>query len=186
MRDSSAGDSAGRSEAVEGGLGAEPGPLRQVVRLLPAVWVAVLVLANLSGTPVRHSAEAVGLGQDWRLFAPDPVAEAFVLTAKIEYAGGEQVVWSVPEGGPLLPQPASRWRLWQRAVIAAEDPELLDTSARWLARAHSGRGRMPLRVTLSYRWRAVPAPGEATDRAAWNRFDLYRLSVSAPGSGARR
>ncbi|MCE5288753.1 MAG: hypothetical protein LLG14_05870 [Nocardiaceae bacterium] len=55
---------------------------------------------------------ALGLDQDWRVFAPNPPQRVDVVKVNVRLADGDQLNWAVPHGDGLIGQYS--WYRWQK------------------------------------------------------------------------
>lgn len=121
---------------------------RALVAAAIAVVLATLAVNNLPDSALRERlAGAVapvdrhtGLGQDWKLFAPDPSAVGVELVAVVRRADGTTGTWRPPVGGdtPLSAYRGFRWRKWASALARGQSPVTLAGAARHVAAADAG------------------------------------------------
>ena len=119
-------------------------------RVAISVFIVVTLLAigvtNLPESYLRREAskatkpylEALGVDQNWRIFAPDPRQTSLQVEARVRYADGSVAFWRPPRGGDLVgaywdyrwakwienvTQDANRRILWRPAaeLVAARD-----------------------------------------------------------------
>jgi hypothetical protein len=77
---------------------------------------------------------AVGLDQDWSLFAPEPRRRSLDLTARVTYDDGSSTTWTFPHDGPIVGQYRDyRWRKWLEYLIAFDATQLWPAAAQWSA-----------------------------------------------------
>lgn len=148
-----------------------------------AVLVVSVALWNLpAGKPhdrartvVGPVVQAVGLEQDWALFAPDPRSFSVGVYATVTHADGRTETWAPPRNGLLLsPYRTYRWQKYVERLRADDYAGLWEPTARWVARQ---AGDDVTRVVLTRTFRNVTAPGDGTARPAEGRYDFYTLDL---------
>lgn len=166
----------------------ESSPAGQVaISALIVAVVAAIVLTNLPGSALKQATapvvsravNAVGLDQNWNVFAPNPRTTSLQLQARVTYADGETDLWTLPAWDPWVGTYRSyRWRKWMSYVrLDANQGELWEPTARWIARVHTRGGREVEQVTLIRRWYEIPAPGAGRHVPPWNEYEFYTLRV---------
>ena len=154
-----------------------------VLTVVMVVLVGSLVLWNLpAGRPrdaTRPTAgalvQALGLEQDWALFAPNPRSYSVGVYATLTYRDGHTVVWTPPHNGLLLtPYRTYRWQKYTERLRADDYGNLWEPTARWLAREH---GPGVTKVVLTRTFQEAKAPGAKDPRQAPGRYDFYTLDL---------
>ena len=157
---------------------------QSVLSLLMLAVVISVVLWNLpAGRPhdlvrpvVGPVIQAVGLEQDWALFAPDPRSFSVGVYATVTHRGGRVETWEPPHNGLLVaPYRNYRWQKYVERLRADDYAALWDPTARWVARQ---AGADVVRVVLTRTFREVATPGDAAPRPAPGRYDFYTLDLS--------
>lgn len=156
---------------------------RVVISLGALVVLTILFFWNLPNSElksygvdaVRPVAQAVGLDQNWRVFAPNPRQVALDLYAIAEYEDGTTATWHVPdETEPFLsPYRTYRWRKWMEHVRLDDKKSLWRPAAQWVARELTVDGREPVKVSLIRRWYDLPAPGSGGEPPPWNEYTYF-------------
>ena len=154
--------------------------------LLSAFMVVVVgctVLWNLPpGRPrdavrpvVGTAVQAVGLEQDWALFAPEPRAFGVGVIATITHRGGRTERWVPPHNGLLLsPYRTYRWQKYVERLRADDYATMWEPTARWIARQH---GSDVVRVVLTRTFRDVATPGDGLRRPVAGSYDFLTLDL---------
>ena len=159
---------------------------RAVISAFVLVTVVAVAIWNLPEseikrkgfTVVRPYITALGLEQNWGVFAPDPRREALELIARVEYADGSERTIEVPRGDPFIGEYWDyRWRKWYEWARADQYQNLWDPAARWFASVAEEKGGTPVRVTLVRRWRDILPPGPGPARSEWHEFSYYTLNL---------
>lgn len=160
---------------------------RTAISLFVATTVAALVVTGLPDSPIedvldpfaRPYTDAVGLDQNWEVFAPDPRSVTIAMDARVTFAADTTAVWRPPGGGRLVDTyRLYRWRKWVENVRAdANAGELWEPTARWIARLHERDGREVQRVTLVRYWREIPPPGSGEPTPPWRSHEFYVLEL---------
>ena len=155
-----------------------------MLSLLMLVVVTCLVLWNLpAGKPhdlvrpvVGPAIQAVGLEQDWALFAPDPRSFGVGVYATVTHRDGRLQTWTPPHNGLLVtPYRTYRWQKYVERLRADDYANLWEPTARWVAR-QAGRGVTKVVLTRTFRDAAVPGDGKARPTAG--RYDFYTLDLA--------
>jgi len=149
-----------------------------------AALLVCMLVQNLPASSLRHAADpstspalaAVGLDQQWNMFAPDPRSVSIALEARVAFRDGSTATWRPPKGDALIGQ---YWDYhWQKYVEHAtfdagpDADRLRDGLARFAARQAAGPGREPSAVTLV----SLQRDG---DKRSTHR--LYRIEFGALG-----
>jgi hypothetical protein len=154
-----------------------------VIALLCLCLVVVVVLWNLpAGRPrdgvrpvVAPAVQAIGLEQDWALFAPDPRSFSVGVYADITYRNGRVKRWAPPQGGLFLaPYRTYRWQKYVERLRADSYAGLWEPTARWVARQAGGD---VVRVVLTRTFRDVVKPGDGRQRPATGTYAFYTLEL---------
>jgi hypothetical protein len=153
------------------------------------VTLAAVLVANLPDSVVKarliapaHSyLTALGLGQDWGVFAPNPRRDVIFVAAEIEYSDGSRSTWSIPVRTGLMAYSDYRWQKFGEHLRLDSSRQLWQPFAAYLARQEQVGGRTPVRVSLVRRWAELRPPGAATGLGPWRQFVFY----TAPVDGAR-
>jgi hypothetical protein len=147
------------------------------------VVVGLLLLWNLpNGKPKQATrptvgtvVQALGLEQDWALFAPDPRAYSVAVVATITHRDGRVETWVPPHNGLLLsPYRNYRWQKYVERLRADDYSGLWEPTARWIAREH---GSDVTKVVLTRTFQEAKVPGSKEPRPAMGRYDFYTLEL---------
>lgn len=130
---------------------------------------------------------ALGLDQDWSVFAP-PRLQVIGLEARVAYVNGSQAVWRPPAStGALIGAYRDyRWGKYVENEIAdANGGALWEPLAAWIARKYTSPTRRPVSVTLIRRFYDLfPVTGGGrAERGPWKQVTYYVYHV--PIGGAR-
>jgi hypothetical protein len=125
----------------------------------------------LAGTVVQ----ALGLEQDWALFAPDPRGFSVGVYATITHADGRVERWVPPHNGLVLaPYRTYRWQKYVERLRGDDYAGLWEPTARWLARKY---GPGVTKVVLTRTFQEAKAPGEKGARPDAAKADFYTLDL---------
>ena len=164
---------------------------RVAISLFIVVSLAFVVATNLPHSRLRHDVlvpggpylNALGLDQNWAVFAPEPRKQVIDLESRVTFSDGSEATWRLPYRGALVGAYSDyRWRKWLEYAIADAHRRLWRPLALWTARRASADGKRPVRVTLVRRFYGVLPPGKSPDRGPWKEFAYYTLDL---GAGAR-
>jgi hypothetical protein len=156
-----------------------------VVNFFLIVTLAALLVANLPDSvvktrliaPANSYLAALGLGQNWGVFAPNPRRDVIYVAAEIEYADGSSSTWSVPLRTGLMAYSDYRWQKFGEHLRLDKNRELWPLFAGYLADREIADGRTPVRVSLVRRWAELRPPGGTTELGPWRLFVYYTTAV---------
>lgn len=128
---------------------------------------------------IRPVVWAVGLDQNWGVFAPNPRAISIDLHAEVDLDNGEVVIWRPPTMSEPLVSPwrVYRWRKWMENVRADDNERLWEPAARFIANEIAETGRQPTQVRLVRRWYDIPAPGRSVGTPKWEAYTFFTWDV---------
>ena len=154
--------------------------------LLAGVMVVLVVSVALWNLPpgrprdaVRPAigpvVQAIGLEQDWALFAPDPRGFGVGVFATLTFRGGRTERWEPPHNGLVLsPYRTYRWQKYVERLRADDYAGLWEPTARWVARQ---AGADVVKVVLTRTFRDVAVPGDGTLRPPAGSFAFFTLDL---------
>jgi hypothetical protein len=155
-----------------------------VLTVVMAVVVGSLVLWNLPAGRAKEATrptagtfvQALGMEQDWALFAPNPRSYSVGVYATITHRDGRTETWVPPHNGLLLaPYRTYRWQKYVERVRADDYSNIWEPTARWLAREHGGSD--VTKVVLTRTFQDAQVPGSKGGRPKVGRFDFYTLDL---------
>lgn len=161
---------------------------RVVISVVVMVTLLAVVVTNLPDSALRQSLSkktqpylnAIGLDQNWGVFAPDPRREVIGLRATINYRDGSTGTWTPPVRDDLVGEYSDyRWQKFMENVIGEGGPGLLtEGTATWVARER--RDGRPTQVSLNRRFAALPPPGpDAGKPLTFAESQLISLPITA-------
>jgi hypothetical protein len=174
----------------------EESPLgRGVLSSLIVVTLVAIVAVNLPGSNLRQQLlrpgqpylNAIGLDQDWGLFAPDPRRIVIDVTALVKFDDGRTVRWRFPRGRALIGTYRDyRWRKWEENLIdPANGGPLWKPAALWAAARETRPRHTVSRVTLLERYAPLAPPGIAPSVGPSQQRTLYTLLLGSATRTAR-
>jgi len=176
----------------------EESPLgRGALSTLLVVTLVAIVAINLPGSDLRQQLlrvgqpylNALGLDQNWALFAPDPRRVAIDVTALVQFDDGSTASWSFPHDGALFGAYRDyRWRKWEESLITdpAAGSQLWEPATLWAASREARPGHSISRVTLLERYASIAAPGVQPSVGPSRQRTLYTLSLAPASAAAAR
>jgi hypothetical protein len=103
-------------------------------------------------------AVATGLEQDWRMYAPEPLARMEFVEVRVTMTNGLQRVWTTPGGGRVVgPFVWYHWQKLKENLVRV--PEIRAGLAHWVIRQVTGSSEHASRVRMTLRSESLPAPG---------------------------
>jgi hypothetical protein len=127
-------------------------------------------------TPVAPYVRAVGLDQDWAVFAP-PRSFSLQVEGHLEYADGTTSVERFPRASGIAAYADYRWRKYEERLRLDVNERLWARYALFLADRARAEGRSPVRVSLVRRWADTRPPGPGPERDPWREFTFYTVRV---------
>lgn len=166
----------------------------RVQRALISVFLVVTIVAVVSHfiyapdlqrnlfKVTRPYATALGLDQNWGVFAPDPRPQTIDMRARIFYADGTTEWWDLPDRNPIFGEYVDyRWRKWLEYIVnPAFRAVLFRPLAAWLARTHTDARHVPVRIAFVSRWFDLYPPGSVKGnlRSDWREQAYYTVNVT--------
>jgi hypothetical protein len=149
------------------------------------VTLAAILVACLPDSVIKSSLlvrvqpylTAVGLGEDWAVFAPNPRMAVIYGTGRIQYSDGTSSVWSFPVRRGLMAYSDYRWQKFEEHVRLDDYHRLWQPFAQYLADHESTPGRKPVQVSLMRRWADIQPPGVRPGLGPWSQYVYYVLPV---------
>jgi hypothetical protein len=154
---------------------------RAFISAFVVVTIVGLIFWNLPQSKLRRQGlsvlgpyvRAVGLDQNWGVFAPDPRRTTLDFRARVQFADGTTEMWRVPRGGDLFGAYWDyRWLKWMEWATMDVHRQLWAPAADFIARDIAD-GRRPTRIQLIRRWYELPPPGSDRPRSSWQVFTFY-------------
>lgn len=132
--------------------------------------------------PGQPYLNALGLDQNWALFAPDPRRTAIGLRAVVRYDDGTSATWTIPNDDPVIGTYRDyRWRKWMENLIMDSNRSLWRPAALWAAREETRSDAGEFDVTLVRLEANLLAPGTTPIRGPWHAQAFFNLKLTGPG-----
>jgi hypothetical protein len=156
------------------------------------ITLIAIVAINLPQSDLRRQLlrpgqpylNALGLDQNWALFAPDPRRVVINVSATVGYDDGRTAQWSFPHDDALIGTYRDyRWRKWEENLISPDNGAALWRSAAlWAAGQEPRSGHAVTRVALVERFASLAPPGVTPSVGPTQQRVFYTLRVQAPGA----
>ena len=125
---------------------------RALLNFALIVTLAAILVANMPNStlksrlivPAQSYLAAIGLGQSWGVFAPNPRQDVIYVTGHIQYSDGTTSVWSFPARTGIMAYSDYRWQKFGEHVRLDTNQQLWPTFAAYLAHHESQRGDKPV------------------------------------------
>jgi hypothetical protein len=147
-----------------------------VVAMLVAIMPASVIRSTLI-VWAQPYLTAIGLGENWAVFAPSPRAAVIYSTAQIQYSDGTSSEWSFPTRSGLMAYSDYRWQKFEEHVRLDGYSGLWKPFAQYLASHESTPGHAPAKVALARRWAAIRPPGVSPGLGPWAQYIYYVMPV---------
>lgn len=171
----------------------EESPLgRGILSAVIVVTLIAIVAINLPQSQVRSDLlrpgqpylNAIGLDQNWALFAPDPRRIWIDVSAVVTFDNGRTATWRFPHDGALIGTYRDyRWRKWEENLISPENSELWRPAALWAASSEARPGEVPRTIALVERFAVLEPPGATPSTGPVQRRVFYVLRVTGAARG---
>jgi predicted DCC family thiol-disulfide oxidoreductase YuxK len=142
---------------------------RGLLSTLFVVTLIAIVAINLPESDLRRQLlrpgqpylNALGLDQNWALFAPDPRRVVINVSAAVTFDDSVTSQWSFPHDGALIGTYRDyRWRKWAENLISPSNGQALWRSAAlWAAGSEVRPGHSVTSVALVERYAVINPPG---------------------------
>jgi hypothetical protein len=136
--------------------------------------------------PFRQYINITGMWQTWSVFAPDPKTWNIYCTARIYYKDGTRSEWTFPRIDKLdlvERMYKERYRKWMsEGLVDNKNAIIWPDCAKWIARNHSVKGKVPIAVDLIKHWAYIepPATGIGKPSPEPNQeYTFYRHMLAA-------
>lgn len=157
---------------------------RGVISGVLVLTLAAVLATNLPPSEVRDGLTktagpyltAIGLDQNWGVFAPDPRPESVLVEARVEYADGGTSVWRVPRARGFAELHDYRWQKYGENVRLDDRQALWRPLAEYVARDARRGGRQPVKVTLVRRWSPILPPGPGPGSEPWREYAYFTFT----------
>ena len=148
--------------------------------ILTAVMPASVIKDRL--LPVAQPAlAALGLGEDWGVFAPNPRTEVIYAGGVIKYSDHSESVWNFPVRPGIMAYSDYRWQKYEEHVRLDAFKGLWQAFATYLVTHDAVPGRTPVQVSLARKWAKILPPGAPTSLGPWAQYVYF----VAPVGGTR-
>ena len=151
---------------------------------LAAILIAVLPASTIKTRllPVaRPYLTALGVGEDWGVFAPNPRAQVIYAGGVIKYWDRSESVWTFPVRPGIMAYSDYRWQKYEEHVRLDAYKSLWKPFATYLVTHHAVPGKTPVEVALARRWADIRPPGAPTSIGPWSQYVYF----AAPVGGAK-
>ncbi|NNE95855.1 MAG: hypothetical protein HKN24_07490 [Acidimicrobiales bacterium] len=158
---------------------------------LAAACVYFLVVWNLPDSEIRDqlrpplapTVRAAGIGQDWGVFAPNPVSTSYRVEADVTFDDGTVERYQFPDGDPWVGAYREfRWRKYESRVRRDENRRRWKPTAEWIRRQYADD--VVVGVDLIRLSRPVPEPGTG-EQTEWTEESFYELRFPAQGAASK-
>ncbi len=167
---------------------------RGILSTLIVITLISIVAINLPGSALRSRLlrpgqpylNALGLDQNWALFAPDPRRVVIDVSALVSYEDGARRIWRFPHDGALVGTYRDyRWRKWAENLIdPAYAAALWRPAALWAAAREQRPAHQVTEVQLVERYHTIAPPGVSPPTGPELTRLFYTLHLSPFGGTA--
>lgn len=169
----------------------EEGPFGQgIISGLLVITLIAIVAINLPGSRLREDLlrpgqpylNALGLDQNWALFAPNPRRVVLDVSAEVSFDDGTRATWRFPHDGALIGAYRDyRWRKWAELLVEpVNGAALWRPAALWAEAREQRAGHAVTQVRLLERFAAIEPPGVSPSFGPDLTRVVYTLRVLPP------
>jgi hypothetical protein len=162
---------------------------RALLSAVIVVTLVAIVAINLPGSDLRTQLmrggqpylNALGLDQNWAMFAPNPRSVVIDVFARVTFADGTTTRWHFPRDGALIGAYRDyHWRKWGENLIDPVNAAALwHPAALWAASREARPHDRVTRVTLIERFAQLAPPGTRPSVGPTQQSTLYALTLPA-------
>jgi hypothetical protein len=161
---------------------------RALISVVVVLAVGGILVVNMPASQLRHDLGQVafpvvnvfGLDQNWGIFSQPRTLSAYVY-ADVDYADGSSSVVALPSGRGITAYVDYRWQKYEEQIRPDDGQPHWEDYARYVADQARTDGREPVRVSLVRRFADTNPPGPGPERAPWQEFTFYVLTVGPTG-----
>lgn len=166
---------------------------RGILSTLIVITLVAIVAINLPHSQLRQDLlrpgqpylNALGLDQNWALFAPDPRRVVIDVFGEVTFRDGQKAVWRFPHDGALFGDYRDyRWRKWEENLISPVNAVLWRPAAQWAASTEASPGHIPKTVALVEHFANLEPPGVTPETGPTQTRIVYVLHLTT-GAPAR-
>lgn len=161
---------------------------RALISILLVVMLACIAATNLPASQVRARLyplaqpvlNALGLDQNWGVFAPNPRNPVVFVESHVDYADGSSAVLPIPADPGLAAYRDYRWHKYAEQMHRDVNERLWPVFAGFVATRERDAGRDPVRVTLVRRVSRLLPPGPGPDNEPYHEERFFTLELGEP------
>jgi hypothetical protein len=158
---------------------------RALISVALVVTLAAIFVANMPDSvikktllvPAQPYLSALGLGEDWGVFAPNPRTQVIFATGRIAYSDGTASVWSFPIRPGIMSYSDYRWQKFEEHVRLDDFRGLWKPFSEYLLRREATPGKTPVQVALMRRWAQIEPPGTTPALSPWKQYVYFVMPV---------
>lgn len=124
---------------------------------------------------------ALGMGEDWGVFAPNPRTQVIYAGGVIKYSDRSESVWNFPIRPGIMAYSDYRWQKYEEHIRLDAFKGLWKPFATYLVTHQAAPGKTPVQIGLARKWAEILPPGAPTSLGPWTQYVYY----SAPVGGAK-
>jgi hypothetical protein len=155
-----------------------------VLSVFVAFTVVAILVVNMPNSALKSDVgqvtdpfvQAVGLDQNWGIFASPRTISAYV-NGRVDFADGSSVVIPISTAHGFGALVDYRWQKYEELIRGDDGRPLWPAYARYLAQESRTASRVPVRVSLMRRFAQTRPPGPGPVRDPWRTFTFFVYSV---------
>ena len=161
---------------------------RALINLGLVVTLAAIGVANLPTSTIKDHLlpiatpylNALGIGQDWGVFSPNPRTEVVYASGELTYSDGSQSQWHFPLRPGIMAYSDYRWQKFEEHVRLDAFGNLWRPFADYLVAHQATAGKTVISVRLVRRWAEILPPGAPYSLGPWTRYVYFFMPIGGP------
>jgi hypothetical protein len=158
---------------------------RSLINIGLIITLAAILTANLPASAVKSRLypvaqpylNALGIGEDWGVFAPNPRTEVIYAGAVIKYSDRSESVWNFPVRPGIMAYSDYRWQKYEEHIRLDAYKGLWQPFATYLVKHEAVPGKKAVQVSLARKWAKILPPGAPTSLGPWAQYSYYVAPV---------
>ena len=151
-----------------------------LILTLAAMFAAIMPASAIKSAllvPAQPYLNALGMGEDWGVFAPNPRQEVIYATGVLAYSDGTRSTWSFPVRPGIMAYSDYRWQKFEEHVRLDSFKGLWKPFSEYLVTHEATPGKKVVQVGLARRWADINPPGKSPSLSPWKQYMYSVMNV---------
>jgi hypothetical protein len=158
---------------------------KTLISIALAVTLAAIFVANMPASTIKTQLmvaaqpclNALGIGQDWGVFSPNPRRQIIYSGGLIAYSDGSASIWNFPMRPGIMAYSDYRWQKFEEHVRLDNFKGLWQPFSQYLVTHVATPGKKPVQVALIRRWADIQPPASGVAQGPWSQTAYYVANV---------